>query len=409
MRRRCSLAAMSALREARVPAPDDTVAEVSGAPFTPLETTGAIGFGVLGLLMAGLMAILLAALAGEQRLSAAGIGQGAMLEALSTGLVAGLAGILLQPKRLKLIGLVASAALAAADLLTLRASGVSVLAVRAAAGVPEGLLLWITIGFIARTGTPERWAAVLFVGMSASQLAFAAGLSAFVLPRYGANGGYLAAALACVVGLAFAAVAPSRLGPMPGGDERPAGMPPPLGWLALAATLAMTASLSCVAVYVVPLAAQAGLGVGVGRTAISISLGCQILGAAIATAIAGHVRYLTIFWLAGLVFFATWAAYAIHAPAWLFIGLSGLAGFAGTLAGPFLVPMTIDVDPSRRTALQSGTIQLLAGALGPLLASLAVTDRNAHGVLALGAAMQLAGLLGATLLVRLARQRTAAA
>jgi hypothetical protein len=122
--------------------------------------------------------------------------------------------------------------------------------------------------------------------------------------------------------------------------------------------------------------------------------------------LAGRVRYITVFWGCAIVFVATWWTYGVSAPAWLFIGMSGLAGLAAFIAGPFLVPMTIEADPSRRAAMQSGAVQLLAGALGPLLASFAVSDRNVRGVLILALVLQLAGLAVATVLHRQARVRT---
>jgi hypothetical protein len=162
-----------------------------------------------------------------------------------------------------------------------------------------------------------------------------------------------------------------------------------------------------VSVYVIPLARQAGLSVAVGRTAISVALACQMAGGALATVIAGRIRYITVFWVCAAIFLATWLAYWLGAPAWLFLTMSGLTGAAAFVAGPFLVPMTIEADPSRRAAMQSGAVQLLAGAFGPLLASVVVTDRNVHGVLVLAAALQLVGLAVATTLHRLAHRARA--
>jgi hypothetical protein len=62
------------------------------------------------------------------------------------------------------------------------------------------------------------------------------------------------------------------------------------------------------------------------------------------------------------------------------------------LAGPFLLPMTIEADPSRRATMQSGAVQLLAGAFGPLLASFTVGEGSAHGVLYLGGVLLLLAL-----------------
>ena len=173
----------------------DHVDEVAGPPFRPTEAAAAIALGLLALLISGLMGLLFSALAEEHRLSASGIGLAAMLEALSTALVTAAAGIALKPVRLRAIAAAAAVALTLVDLATTQASGPGVLLVRGLAGVPEGVLLWISIGFISRTATPERWAAVLFTGMGLTQLAVATGLTALVLPHFGANGGFVAVAV----------------------------------------------------------------------------------------------------------------------------------------------------------------------------------------------------------------------
>ena len=391
---------------------DDVVQEVAGAAYTPLETASTVLLGILALLISGLLGLLLSTLADEHRLAASGIGMAAMLEALSTGLVTGLAGAVLKPRRLRLVAAVASVALVAVNLATVRTSGGGVLAIRALAGLPEGVLLWIAIGFIARTQTPERWAAVLFTGMGITQLGAATLLTAYILPRFGANGGYVMLAVAAALCLSLAPFIPRALGDLPGTDAGGSGAPPPKGWIALFATLCYAAPIAAVAVYVVPLAHQAGLSTGAGRTAISVGLACQILGGALATGMAGRVRYITVFWFCGAALLATWATYATSAPAALFVAMSGLGGICGGLGGPFLVPMTIEVDPTRRTAMQSGAVQLLAGAFGPFLAALVVGEREAHGVLVMAASLLIVGvavMVGLHRSARAARTAPAAA
>jgi hypothetical protein len=383
-------------------APDDMVAEVAGPPFSPVEAGAAIGLGVLALLIAGLFGLLLAALAEEHRISASGIGFVTMLEALTTGLVTSLAGILLKPVRLKTIGVVATLAVIALDLATVGASGRSIFIVRGLAGAAEGVLLWISIGFISRTATPERWAAVLFTGMGVTQLIAATVVSALVLPRFGANGGYAAVAAIMVLALPVALFLPSRLGAVAGAEDATSGAPPFRGWVALFGTLCMAASLTAVAIYVVPLAEEAGLSVAAGRTAISASLGFNMIGGALAAWLGGRVRYVAVFYVCAAIFVGTWAVYALHSPAWLFVAATALAGLAAYVAGPFLVPMTVEADPSRRAAMQSGAVQLMAGALGPLLAGLSVRGHEIRGVLVLALVLQALGLGVATALHRIA-------
>ncbi len=367
--------------------------EVAGAPYTPLETGSTVLLGVIALLIAGLFGLLFSALAEEHRLAASGIGLAAMLEALITGLVTSLAGIILKPKRLRITALLASLALIVVDAATIRASGNGVLLVRAIAGLPEGVLLWISIGFISRTQTPERWAAVLFTGMGITQLGAATLLTAYILPRFGANGGFLMLACATAFAIPVAAFIPRALGDLPGTGDGASGVPPLKGWIALFGTLCFGAPIAAVSIYLVPLARQAGLSIGAGRTAISVGLGCQILGGALATILAGRVRYITVFWFCTLALLAVWSVYAQSTPAALFIAMSGLGGICGGLGGPFLVPMAVEVDPTRRTAMQSGAVQLLAGAFGPLVAALVVGERDAHDVLILSALMLIVALV----------------
>jgi len=299
--------------------------------------------------------------------------------------------MVLKPHRLRLIATLASLALVLADLAILRASGPSILALRAAAGAAEGLLLWITVGMIARTVTPERWAGVFFTSQVLAQLALAVVLAAWVMPRFGANGGFAALAAASLVGIAPALVCPRRFAPLPTAPGE-GGAPPLRGWIALGAILIYMAANGAVSVYLQPLAHQAGLGADVARTALWTSLVAQVAGAAAATALAGRVRYFTVFMITTVAFLIVWYVFGRRSPAWLFIAANALAGLVFLFLAPFIVPLIIDADPSRRAAMQSGAAQLLGGALGPLLASQVVGERDVRGVLWLAVGLMLAGV-----------------
>ena len=375
--------------------PDDphaaVVHEVVGPPLTGREAGGAIAIGVVSLLLAGVMSVLLGALADEHRLSAQGIGLAAMTEALIMGGVTGLCAMLLKPDRLKLIAVVASVALAAANLSMLGAHGAGVFVVRGLAGVPEGVLLWITIGMIARTETPERWAAVLFTALTLAQFITSVAFTAWVVPVLHANGGFAFIGVACLAGLIAAAFLPNAYAPLPDGGSD--GGPPPLrGWIALAATLIFVSSASAVGIYVVPLAEQAGLTSGVGRFAVTCSLAAQVVGGALATLAAGRIGYFVVFVIATIASIGVFVVYGVSAPAWLFIAATAFGGIVNIFLTPFLVPMTIEADPSRRAAVQSGAAQLFGAALGPLLAAVVVSERDIHGALWLGAGLLFTGL-----------------
>ena len=241
--------------------------------------------------MAGVLPALLGALADEHRLNAAGIGLTATFEALTMGIITGVSSVWLPPKRLKLIATIALVSLAVADFATTVLSGVSVMAVRAFAGLPEGILLWITVGMIARTVTPERWAGVFFTAMVSAQFVIAILYALWVLPDFAANGGFIGLALASVVGLAAVPFLPRAFAPLARSPEDPTGAPPPRGWFALFATLIFVAGTSVVGVFLQPLAHEAGLATTVSNNALWVSLAAQIPGGLVATALAGRVRF----------------------------------------------------------------------------------------------------------------------
>jgi hypothetical protein len=244
---------------------------------------------------------------------------------------------------------------------------------------------------IARTATPERWAGLFFIISTASQFALAFGFARWVLPQHGADGGFAGLALFSLIGLIFLIWVPKRFAPLPK-PEGESGAPPPRGWFALFATLVYVGATSTVGIYIQPLAHQAGLGVDVARTSVWVSLAAQIAGGFAATLLAGHLRYFTAFIAATITFLAVWAIFLLHPPGWAFIAANAAGGLMGIFMSPFLVPMTIEADPSRRAAVQSGGTQVLAGALGPFATSFVVGDSDVHGAIFLGGAGLIVGM-----------------
>jgi MFS family permease len=370
---------------------DHLVHEASGQSFSRVEATALIAVGVNSLLVLGVLPILLGALADAHRLSNPQIGLCAMVELLTMGVSTGAMGLIRRPRGLRSLGVAASLALGLADLFCTRLSGNPLIAARSFAGAAEGVLLWITIGMIARTATPERWAGVFFTAQTAAQLILAIILAVWALPRFGANGGFVALALVALAGLIPALITPHRFEPMAAKPEE-SGAPPLRGWIALLASLIFVAGGGAIGVYLEPLAHEAGLSAGVAGAALWTSLIGQVCGGALATALAGRVRYFTVFLIGSVLSLGVWALLGFRIPAWLFVADNVVSGVVAMTLAPFIAPLTIEADPSRRAALQSGAAQLLGGALGPLLSALVVDDREVHGVLWLGSGLLLSGL-----------------
>jgi len=362
-------------------------------PDLPLrEGLACIALGVISLLLAGVLPEILGALVDEHRLNVSGIGLTATFEALSMGLTTAAASTWLPASRLKSIAIAALIALALADYATIGAHGAGVMLMRSLAGLPEGILLWIMTSMIARTKTPERWAGLFFKLSTSSQLAIAFAFAHWILPQHGADGGFAGLAAIAIAGFVIVAWIPSRFAPLPKPSGE-TGAPPPRGWFALLTTLVYVSAASTVGIYLQPLAHEAGLGADVARTSVWVSLAAQIVGGLAATALAGHVRYFTVFIVATVTILAVWTVFLLHPPGWAFIAANAVGGLIGLFMSPFLIPMTIEADPSRRAAVQSGGTQVLAGALGPFATTFFVGDNDVHGAIYLGSAGLAAGLV----------------
>jgi len=197
--------------------------------------------GVIGIMIAGLQPLLLGALAQEGRVTAAQLGRAATSELLTMGLVAGLAGAVLRPARLRLLAIVSLILLAAIDAATPFARGEAVTLARALAGAPSGVLVWITICLIARAPTPERWSGIYLTVQTLAQFLFAAFLTAAVVPRYGAGGGFVGLAALCGLSAVFAFLLPENLAALPRDPEKSGPLPGPAGMAALAASFLFVA------------------------------------------------------------------------------------------------------------------------------------------------------------------------
>src|SRR5579863_905756 len=206
-----------------------------GTPPSRLAAAGNLFVGVTAIMIAGLQPLLLGSLQLAGRLTAAELGRAATAELLTMGLVAGLAGLFLPPRHLRPIGFAACLVLAVIDYATTLADGGMITLLRAAAGIPSGVMMWLTLGLITRAPRPEQWSGLFLTVQTAAQFLLSAALSAFVIGRFGANGGFLALAVMSVAAAGAALLAPAAFAPLAHADA-PAGLPPPAGAAALTAS-----------------------------------------------------------------------------------------------------------------------------------------------------------------------------
>ena len=263
---------------------------------------------------------------------------------------------------------------------------------RTLAGVPDGLLLWITIGMIARRAVPARWAGVFGTALTATQLVLALAY-VWIVPRFGADGTFAALAIAAFRRSRLRALAAEEL--MRRCRNRKAkaacrlsAAGPRCSPLCSSCRRSAPSARICNRSRI-----EAGLDANVARTAVWVSLVFQITGGSLATALAHRLHWFPAFVISTVGLLLGWAMFDFHISALAFVAANSLVGFMGLFINPFIVPMTIEADPSLRAAVQSAGAQVLGGAIGPLFATFVVSDQDVRGAIFLGIALLLAGMV----------------
>ncbi|UIJ46757.1 hypothetical protein LZK98_07385 [Sphingomonas cannabina] len=364
----------------------------AGARLSPDRIVAILAVGVIGVLIPGLQPQLLGALEAEGVLGATALGVLATVELLAMGLAAGGAGFVLPSARLREIAGVALIVTGALDLMTPMLGTGAIFPARIAAGLAEGVLVWIAIGFIVRSRRPERWAGIYLAVQTLAQFALATLIG---LVGASAGRGFTLLGAVTIAGLLALPWLPRAYAAH---DEAVGGRPPPRGLVALGGVLLYLAFIVAIWVYIEPLARQRQVGPGAIAMAPPLALAMQVLGAAAATLLAGRVPARLTLILVGAVNLGLIGLIGAPPSDAAFVAAVAAFGFLWLFVMPFQIPIVIAADPSRRAAMLIGGAQLTGSSLGPFLAALLVSDADVSPVLWFGgacAAMGVAALIGA--------------
>ncbi len=340
--------------------------------------------GSVALLMLGVQPIVLGEMLGAGRVSLEGVGVVAMAEIVTLGLGVLLGDLLAWLHRLRWLTLGAVIAIVALNLLTPSMQGDAALAlVRAAAGLAEGLLLWVTTAFIVRSERPARMAGVFFVLQTGAQALVGLALARWLIPSYGWPAAFWALAVAAVLPLLLLDGLPAALSSQVAAGADPRAEPGRWRWtpgavLSLLAVFLLMATLGALWAYAEPLGQRAGLDALAAQTVIAAALVAQIAGGTAGTALVGRLPSSPVLALAALLLGgAALAVYATAAqPAW-FSPLCMAFAFVWLFMVPFHTALAFAVDRSGRVASLMPAAQLLGSAAGPLVASLVVEGDDA--------------------------------
>ena len=348
--------------------------------FSAAQVLAGLVIGAVSLMSQGASPMLLANLHAAGRISLTGIGWAAFAEAIALTVASSAAGAWLRPTNLRLVAFAALAALALTDLLVVVSPRESALLLtRISAGLAEGVLFWISLGLITRTVSVQRWAAVMIIISTIGSITAIYIIQHDVVPAMRGSGGFLVlAGLSLLTGF----ILPLLPDYYPSLYETRgwSGFPPPRGCLALGCILLYTAAGMGYFVYLIPVAAGFGLQPQMADTALAALLVGQIAGSLAAVVFSGTLRTAPLLFVSGGAYLCIWLVFAFGTGSVVFILAAFGNGLINFFASPYLYPLAIDADPSRRAAMQSGSAQMLGSAVSPLLAAWAIASCGLSGL-----------------------------
>jgi len=354
----------------------------------------ALTIGTIALLVIGVQPILLGTMVEARNATLSGVGVIAMCEIVALGLGIVVCDALMSLSRLRFVGIAAALFVAALDVATTFVTGDARLAVvRSAAGLGEGVLLWVTTCIIVRSRIPDRIAGIFLVTQALAQAALAAIFAGLVIPRAGWHGGFMMLAAVSLVPCIAVAWLPARFAPLA------AQTLDKFRWsviaaLPLAIALLQLAAIGAIWAYLEPLGKRAGFGAQAAQTLTAGVQLMQVLGgttASLAVRLPGKLRTLVVGALALAAIPS--AMHGLPPGATLrFALLCAAFGFVWMFLMPFHVSLAFLADPTGRVAMLIPAMQLLGSALGPLVASFVVSGDDAASVLIVSLSFALAAV-----------------
>ena len=337
--------------------------------------------GTVGMMICGVQPVLLGSLVLEHRLSSAALGWTTTAEFVSLAVGIWFAGTFWKPTRMRHRVALAAVLAIVADWLVMGEHGTAVLINRTLAGLPEGVLVWLTSCLIARSPTPARMSGIFLTLQNTSQFAFAAILPPTLMRHDGADGGFVALALTAVLALLATPFIPDSFAALPSSAGRSDRRSYSVGAVSCLVSVFLIAAFSIgVFAYIEPLGAQAHMSEEMVGYAVSAVLGASTLGSTLA-AIVPKIPHYAVFLVCMLINAVVIGLLASMPGPVLFFSAAALFGFCWLFFMPYQLPMSVEADPTRQITVVLPGVQLVGGSAGPLLSSFFVTDTDARGAL----------------------------
>lgn len=373
--------------------------------FTYRQLGAALFIGCSALLIIGLQPLLLGALVDNGTLSMGGVGIVAMGEVATLGIGVALSNAFLPVAHYRPIAVIAALICLALNLATTGAGGDGgFIVVRSAAGLAEGVLVWVTSSIIVRASKADRLAAVFMLLQALTQASMAGILSVLVMQRVGWVGGFESLAVVSAGSAALAIALPQRLVILKGSEiaklrwSIPTLLPPAVAFMHMAALGGLWA-------YMEQIALGSGFSASSAQHLISGVLLMQFVGGIASVWLIRRLNAVSTLQVGGSVLVAVLVAVILMpvGATLVFTLVCAIFGIIWLILMPFHLGLAFRADSLGRVALQIPAAQLLGSAFGPLLASAVVTGEAVNRVPFVSLAFALGGL---ALMFAMGRQPT---
>jgi MFS transporter, DHA1 family, inner membrane transport protein len=364
-------------------------AEAEGI-FQQAAVAAVVSIGIIAGVIPALQPILLGGLLEAGQLTSEQIGRAGMVEGLGMLLGSFFATLLLPPRSLRPLSMLALAFIVLANGLTALASGGDILLLRGVNGLASGVILWVLVGMLTRASDGARLFAIYVTAQAILATGLSWAMSLLILPSFGIAGGYwLIASLALLLLVPAALFLPRSYVPLAAGRIV---LPTALGLAGLVAILCFLAGILALWVYFVPLAAGLGHDSRTAGLIVSSAIAVQIVGGLCAIWAAGRWSGASITIGSALgAALAIGALMILGAYVALLVLAAGLISFFWMFAPPSHLPFLLRLDPGGQSAAFISVAQIGGLSVGPLVASFAVTGTDPSGAAWVALALVLAG------------------
>jgi MFS family permease len=337
---------------------------------------------VAGNLSTGIYPVYVTSFLASGRATTSNVGMLATSEFLPFGLAIVFAGRFFNERRLRLIAGVCLVAQLFAAAASTELPFAALVWCRALVGIAGGTLIWLSYAYIARSAHAGKLVAVYTTALMTVAVIASWVAPAVVMPAFGPSGVFLFLAAPSVLALTLLSFGPNDLPALPHDPAQIDGTAgrgslPPAALLVLLSVGMWSVFMTIFWVYSEPLAAK-HTGKAIEHW-LTVSLTCQILGAALAAPLAERLSYKLTLTIGLALSIAQVLSIMSGVGSAGFLGWTAVFGFFGWFLWPFFVAALTEMDQTRRSIVYLPAAQNLAGSLGPLIVSQVVSETDLSG------------------------------